>query len=455
MITIDSITENLRSVCLEILTTINNNGGKAYLVGGSVRDALLDNPIKDADIEVFGIDSDRLESLLKEKFVLSEVGRSFGVFKIHHHNIDIALPRRESKIAPGHKGFSVEGDPSMSIEEAASRRDFTINAIYWDIQSNEIIDPYNGKQDLEKGVIRHTSDKFIEDPLRVLRAMQFAARFKMHVAPETIELCKKITPENLSHERIFDEWKKLILLGAQPSIGLNFLKESGWIKYFPQLESLIGCQQDPEWHPEGDVWTHTLHCMDAFAREKINNDVEDLIIGFAVLCHDFGKPATTEIIDGRIRSPRHDLKGDNPTRRFLSDMTRQKDLINDVIALVQNHMRPFEFYKTNASDSAIRKLARKVKRIDRLVRVASADMHGRPPKTVSKFIEGEWLLKRAEELAVKDSVPKPILQGRHLIELGANPGPEFKKILNEIYDAQLNGIIMNLEQGKELAKELL
>ena len=426
------------------------------MVGGCVRDAFLDVPVVDADIEVFGLSAQRLKKALSREFSLDWVGRAFGVFKIQGFPVDVSLPRRETKIAEGHRGFAIEEAPDLSMREAASRRDFTINAISWDLLSNEIIDPFGGRADLEKGKLKHVGIKFSEDPLRVLRAMQLAARYELRVAAETIELCRGIGMEDLSPERIFEEWKKLILKGKKPSVGLNFLKECGWLAYFPELNALDGCPQDPLWHPEGDVWIHTLYCLDAFAADRTGVEWEDLVIGLAILCHDLGKPATSVAgDDGRIRSPGHDVEGEGITRGFLSRLTRHKDLLEEVAPLVRAHMRPMELFKAGAGDSAVRRLARSVKRIDRLARVVRADMRGRPPLPEPDTASLDWLLDRAEALTVKDAAPKPILMGRHLIEMGMTPGPQFKSLLEACYEAQLDGVIETTEQGMTFLKKLL
>ena len=431
--------EPVREPCMRIARAVQAAGGRALLVGGWVRDAFLGYTSKDVDMEVYGLEPTVLERLLRRSFRIVQTGRVFGVFKLHGLPIDIALPRRESKMGLGHKGFRVEGDPYLPVEEAFLRRDFTINAIALDLLSSEVIDPCGGLADLRRRVLRHTGKQFDEDPLRVLRAMQFMARFELTAVPETVALCRQVEPEGLPAERLCEEWQKCLLKGAKPSLGLNFLQACGWMRYYPELAALIDCPQDPEWHPEGDVWVHTLHCLDAFARQRIGIDWEDLVVGFAVLCHDLGKPATTRFEEGRIRSKGHEAAGEVPTRAFLSRLTQHKALIAAVIPLVTNHLRPREFFLQQAGDSAIRRLARRVGRIDRLVRVARADLAGRPPLVVDDCPEGEWLLKRAEALAVKDAVPKPLVLGRHLLALGEQPGRHFKAILDRCYEAQLDG----------------
>ena len=447
--------EYLASLAHELATLISNKGGRLLLIGGSVRDLLLDEQPHELDIEVRGLESEHITSLLAPKFRTEEVGKSFGVLKVKGLPIEISLPRTERKTGTGHRGFAVDIDPNLPFEEASARRDFTINALGLDPLSGELLDPHKGENDLANGILRHVGPAFSEDPLRVLRGMQFIARFNLKPAVETIQLCQNIPIENLPAERLFEEWKKLIVKGKTPSLGLHFLKDVDWLRHFPELESLVGCEQDPEWHPEGDVWVHTLHCMDAFARERIKNEWEDLVVGLSVLCHDLGKPITSyRSEDGRIRSPKHEPKGEDPTRSFLGRLTNQADLAEQVVPLVRRHLAPRTFYHDRASDGAIRRLARQVKRIDRLVRVAKADIEGRPPRQ-DDFPEGPWLLKRAEELMVKDSEPKPIVLGRHLMDRGLEPGPSFGPVLEECFEAQLDGKFSDETSGFAYLDSLL
>jgi tRNA nucleotidyltransferase (CCA-adding enzyme) len=252
----------------EVARMVKAEGGRALLVGGCVRDALMGGEPKDIDVECFGIAPDRLRAILSKRFALDLVGASFGVLKLSHLDVDVAIPRRETKLGLGHRAFEMEYDPTLTVRDASARRDFTVNAIYRDPLTDEIVDPWNGRADLERKILRHVSDHFREDPLRVLRGMQFVARFGLSAAPETIEVCRAMTPEGLASERLFGEWSKLILKGVKISKGLNFLRDVGWVKYYPELERLIGCAQAPEWHPEGDVWNHTLCCLDAFAARR-------------------------------------------------------------------------------------------------------------------------------------------------------------------------------------------
>ena len=452
-----------RAAVRTVAELVKRAGGRALLVGGCVRDELLGLEPKDFDVECFGISGQDLQRALSERFELDLVGISFGVIKLHHLDVDVAMPRRETKLGLGHRAFGMEYDPTLTIAEASARRDFTVNAIYKDPLTGEILDPWNGRADLERKILRHVSPHFREDPLRVLRGMQFVARFGLEPAPETVEICRGMTPEGLASERLFGEWEKLLTKGVTISKGLNFLRAVGWVKYYPELEKLIGCEQDPEWHPEGDVWNHTLCCLDAFARERVggtgilpvrDSGADDLVVGLAVLCHDFGKPKCTmyDPVKKRIRSLGHDEEGVEPTLSFLKRLTNEERLLKEVPPLVRLHMRPFAMWKDKSSDGAIRRLAAKVVRIDRLIRVAAADDAGRPPYP-SEPEPLKWLAEQAERLRVADSAPKPIVQGRDLIALGMKPGVEFGRILKAAYEAQLDGKFTDLKGGIQYVSE--
>jgi tRNA nucleotidyltransferase (CCA-adding enzyme) len=441
----------LREAQEAICSDIKAAGGRALLVGGCVRDAVFGMVAQDIDIEVYGLSPQRLVATLGARFKINLVGQAFGVIKIRGLPIDISVPRRESKTGLGHKGFDVLSDPLMTVEEAASRRDFTMNAMAFDPLTSECLDPYGGMRDIEARVLRHTSGRFVEDPLRVLRGMQFAARYDLKAAPETISLCRDIAPEGLAQERIFGEWRKLILAGSRPSRGLEFLQACRWTRYFPELKALVGCEQDPYWHPEGDVWNHVLCCLDAFASQRIGDEWEDLVVGFAVLCHDFGKPITTRCQNGKLTSKMHEIAGIEPTRQFLRRMTNHSRLETEVLPLVKAHMRPLSLFKSRTRDSAVRRLAQSVKRIDRIARVASADRMGRPPVLVRGLPAEEWLIKRASELKVNDAAPEPLVMGRHLLELGLRPGPRIGLILKACHEAQIDGQFSAVAEGIEFA----
>ena len=429
-----------------VATLVRAAGGRAWMVGGAVRD-LLDGAhrVKDVDLEVFGLAPERVQEVVGRRYAFDACGLSFGVLKLKHLDVDISLPRRETKRGTGHRGFLVDSDPFLSLREAASRRDFTLNAIYCDPLTGEIEDPFDGVEALRLRELRHVSPKFAEDPLRVLRGMQFIARFGLAPAPETLALCREMTMEGLPPERLFEEWAKFLTKGVRLGAGLAFLRATGWVRYFPELQRLIGCPQDPSWHPEGDVWNHTCLCLDAFARRRDEAGAqpdEDLIVGLAVLCHDLGKPATTRFERDHYRSPGHDAAGVEPTLAFLRRLTNEERLLREVPPLVANHMQPFSLWRAQAGDAAIRRLALRVGRIDRLIRVSRADDEGRGPGARQDSKAGEelrWLAETAARLRLEASRPKPLLMGRDLIALGYAPSPQFAVWLKACFEAQLDG----------------
>jgi len=439
----------------QIEQLIRRVGGRTWLVGGCLRDLVLGRQPRDLDLEISGLPPGQLHALLTEHFSVQFTGKAFGVFKLQGLPVDISIPSRVLTDNESVPGLLRQSDPGMDIDEALARRDYTMNAMAWDPDTLELRDPFNGRADLDAHVLRHASDRFCDDPLRVLRGMQLAARFGLTPAPETVALCKTLTQDGQLSERLWEEWKKLLLQSIKPSLGLQFLSDCSWLRFYPELAALQGCEQDPIWHPEGDVWIHTLQCLDWFAMERTGNQNDDLIVGLGVLCHDFGKPATTTTDFGRITSRGHEPEGEAPTRRFLERLTNQDDLINEVIPLVLCHLRPRALHDANASDSAVRRLARQVKRIDRLVRVARADHAGRPPKPFDGFPAGTWLLERARRMEVENQAPTPIVMGRHLLELGVQPGPDMGRLLDECYEAQLDGIFSSLGDGLAFARQRL
>ena len=440
--------DTVQALCLDVAAA----GGRALLIGGCVRDAALGRPLRDLDLEVFGVAPERLVTLVRRHSPADVVGRHFPVLHLRGLPVDVSLPRQRRSLPEGSApDFTTGADPGASPADAALRRDFTIDAIGLDPLAPEIVDPCRGLADLAEGRLVHTSPRFDEDPLRVLRAMQLLARFELSVDPATRERCRALTPEGLPRERIFGEWRRLLLEGQLPSRGLHFLRGVGWLQHFPELEALVGCPQDPEWHPEGDVWIHTLHCLDAFAQARSGNEREDLIVGLAVLCHDFGKPATTRELKGRITSHGHEALGAELAQRWLERWSGEPALAAEVAAHVGAHLAPALLHRQGSSDAAVRRLARRVGRIDLLVRVAAADHAGRPPLT-DAFVAGDWLLERAGALQVKQGPPKPLVLGRHLIAEGLTPGPGFKPILDACYEAQLSGDIANEAEGIAFAR---
>ena len=439
------------TLALDIARAVREAGGRALIVGGWARDRLLGRESKDIDLEVFGIAADALKPLLESFGRVDTVGESFTVYKIG--GLDVSLPRRESKTGRGHKGFTVVGDPALSFEEAARRRDFTINAISFDPLTGEYLDPFNGRQDLDARRLRVVdAATFGDDSLRVLRALQFAARFDLTLDDEAKAICRAIPLDDLPAERIWGEIEKLLLAAERPSVGFALALELGVVDaLFPELKALVGCEQEPEWHPEGDVWVHTLQVIDR-ARERIT-DLERpqaLTVMLGALCHDLGKPATTAFIDGRIRSPFHEEAGVAPTTALLDRLNVQSfdgyDVRGQVIGIVANHLKPGAFHKVpNVSDGAFRRLALKVD-LELLARVAKADCLGRVPGNFDCSAM-EWFVERARALGVEHGAPKPFVLGRHVLAHGVTPGPHVGVLLKQIYEMQLDGRITNVEEG--------
>lgn len=428
---------------------------RAYLVGGCVRDALLGISQKDFDLEVYGVDYETLARELSVHGRVDLVGKSFGVIKFSSASggqWDFSLPRRDSKTSAGHKGFQIEFDPGIDLREAAGRRDFTINALMFDPRTGEYLDFYGGREDLQNRVLRHTSGAFGEDPLRVLRGMQFAARFNLTAAPETIALCRSIVPafSELAVERIGMEWFKWAALSQRPSAGLRFLQATGWLQHFPEIARLAGTPQDPEWHPEGDVFTHTCHCCDALAELpgwQVADETTRRVLMFAVLAHDFAKPQTTHEAEreGRMRivSPGHEEQGGPVAENFLTRIGAPNEIKERVVPLVKHHLAHLQ----TISDRGVRRLANFLKpaTIAELCLVMTADHFGRPPKP-RVIPEGIIALQsKAEELRLRDAAPKPLLQGRHLIACGMKPGQQFGALLDEAFEAQLEGRFTDLD----------
>jgi len=442
----------------KISSALSKFKGRSILVGGAVRDICMEKETtKDLDIEVFGINLESLESILQKFGKLYKVGKTFGVLKLKTENAeyDFSLPRYENKIGIGHRGFLTRSDPLMSFEKASSRRDFTVNSIGYDLLKHRLLDPFKGEEDIKKKILRHISPSFSEDPLRVYRAMQLSARLEFDIAPETITLCNDLNLKEISKERLFGEFRKLLINANQPSIGFESARKLGILSYFPELKALIGVKQDPKWHPEGDVWQHTLLVIDEAASLRKGNEKEDLVLMFSSLCHDFGKPLTTKFIKGRWRSPSHDLAGIAPTEKFLRRLTDDRSLIEKVKILVKEHLRPVQLYNTRNSinSGAIRRLAIRVN-IPELVLLAKADYFGRSLSQIDRscFEAGNWLLLKAERMNVHKFSPRPFLMGRHLLALGMKPGPKMGQILKYAFEKQLNGELKKEKDAISWAK---
>jgi tRNA nucleotidyltransferase (CCA-adding enzyme) len=442
----------------QIAQAVRDAGGRALVVGGWVRDRLMGQPSKDVDFEVFGVEAGRLRELLLAFGPVNTVGESFTVYKVG--DIDVSLPRRESKTGRGHKGFTVTGDPSMTVEEAARRRDFTINAISWDPLTGEYLDPFHGRADIGRRLLRLVDPAtFADDSLRVLRAIQFAARFDFALDGPTRERCRRISLDDLPAERIWGEFEKLLLRAERPSIGFALARELGVIaRIFPELDALAGCPQEPEWHPEGDVWVHTLLVIDqARARLAGLDHPRQVTVMLGAVCHDLGKPVTTAVVDGRIRSLEHEEEGVAPAVALLDRLNVHTmggfDVRRHVLGIVANHLKPGSFAKARppVGDGAFRRLAQKVD-LELLAIVARADCEGRGGGFDCSAMD--WFVARARQLGVEHAPPPPLVKGRHLVTLGVEPGPALGEVLREVYERQLDGRVADFDAAFALARDL-
>lgn len=419
-----------------LFLSIKEAGGSALIVGGFVRDTLLGLTPKDKDVEVYGLTPDKLLSILTVFGEVDSVGKSFGILKLSCQGeiLDFSLPRRENKSGAGHKGFDVSVDPFMSVKEAASRRDLTINSLAM-TPNGDIIDYFGGVRDLQNKILRHTSPAFSEDSLRVLRVMQFASRFGFSVAPETLSLCSLLSPADLPAERIAEEFRKWAL-GVKPSLGLDFLKDCGWIKHWAVLADLIGCEQDPVWHPEPrGAYGHTLFVCDEAAiiakRESLSKEDAFLLVMSALL-HDVGKPATTFVKNGRIVSPGHDVVGEGMARQFCESLKFSQSNTDVISSLVRVHM----YHCGGVSPRKARRLVHKFKiPYSLLWLLIEADHSGRPPLPKGLPIRAIEL-KKLVELEL-NRAKGPLVLGRHLIERGYEAGPSLGLKLKELYHLQV------------------
>jgi tRNA nucleotidyltransferase (CCA-adding enzyme) len=336
--------------------------------------------------------------------------------------------------------------------------------------TGEIVDPFDGLGDIERKILRHVSaETFAEDSLRVLRAAQFAARLGFGIDPATAEICRSIDVTDLPKERVWGELEKLLLQSKTPSVGIKWLYDLGVVdQIFPELKSLVGVPQEPEWHPEGDVDVHTMMVADEAALLIGDLPYERKVaVMLGAVAHDFGKPPTTKFFDGRWRSHSHDEAGVEPTIAFLDRLgiytLNGFDVRDQVVQLVRYHLKPGEFFKANSKspigDGAFRRLARKVEP-DLLYRVAKADSLGRnpdwlPPEKRFGSEPMEWFIAKVRELQIEKKAPEPILMGRHLIELGMKPSPRFKEILDAVYEMQLDGKVATIDEAIAEAKALI
>lgn len=436
-------------IARKIAKYVDRAGGMTYYVGGFVRDKLLGLENKDVDIEVHGIEPDRLFAILEAIGEPITFGKSFGVYALRGETIDIAMPRRERAVGRGHRDFEVDVDPFIGTEAAARRRDFTINSIMEDVLTREIEDHFGGRRDLESGIIRHIdSETFVEDPLRVLRAAQFAARFEFEIAPDTIKLCRSIDISTLSKERVEEELKKALLKADKPSIFFEVLREMNQLDvWFPELKSLIGLEQDPIYHPEGDVWIHTMEVIDraAYYREKTSDPFNYMLLA---LTHDLGKIVTTAEKDGRIHAYEHETEGMPLVEAFVSRITNEKDVLEYVRNMVPLHMRPNIAAYSKPSFKSTNRMFDAALSPEDLIWFAMAD---KPVMSGTEKFSGdsEFLFERLR--AYEETMAAPYVMGRDLIDAGFEPGESFAEILAYAHKLRLAGIDKDTAMKQVLA----
>ncbi len=422
----------------QIAELIKQKGGRAFYVGGYVRDKLLGLDNKDIDIEVHGLSEEDLLSILEEFGFPMKIGKTFGIYSIRKYNLDIALPRTERKTGNKHQDFDITIDPFVGYENACKRRDFTINALMEDVLTGEIIDYFNGQKDLENKIIRHIKDEiFIEDPLRVLRACQFASRFSFKIANETIELCKKIDLKYLSKERVEEELKKALLKGEKPSIFFEYLKQMNQLDYwFKEIKDLIDVKQDLIYHPEGDAYVHTMQVLDNCAIYKEICE-KPYYFMMSSLCHDLGKAVTTKEINGRIHAYEHEIKGIPIIDNFIKRISTNKELRKYVKNLALLHMKPTLYYRNKSSIKSTNKLFDEALYKKDLIYLSLADNRKRRSDEELEEIK-KFLFERLD--IYNEYMSRPYVTGDDLLKVGIVANEDFKYYLEYAHKLRLAGV---------------
>lgn len=422
----------------EIARLVAAQGGRTFYVGGFVRDALLHKENKDVDIEVHGVSPKCLEDILDSLGQRMTIGESFGIFGLKGYDLDIAMPRKEEARGQGHKDFDIFVDPFIGTEAAARRRDFTFNALMQDVLTGEIVDHFGGVEDLKQGVLRHVNDhSFAEDPLRVLRAGQFAARFGFRAAEETVALCRRMDLGHLPRERIEGELKKALLKAEKPSIFFEVLRQMEQLDHwFPELKALIGVQQNPVYHSEGDVWTHTMMVIDEAAKLR-HRAANPYWFMLAAVTHDFGKAVCTEEKNGVLHAYLHEVKGLPIAEAFLRRITGEVKLIEYVLNLTEYHMKPNTVAGARSAVKVTTRMFDQSADPEGLICLALADDRGRITQAPATDHEA-FLMER---LAIfRELMARPYVMGRDLVEAGLKPSVEFTEILKHAHKLRLAGV---------------
>lgn len=417
--------------------TINNKGGKIYIVGGPVRDKLLNiKDSKDIDFIVCGIPISDLKKLLRLFGTINLVGQTFGVIKFKPFKsdsvYDISLPRKESSTGIGHRDFDVDFDHTLPIEKDLGRRDFTINAMAMEYPDGELIDPFGGKDDLDNRILRMVFDSsFIDDPLRIIRGIQFAARFNFVVEDNTLaSMSEQVNLiETVSPERIAEELNKLLERADKPSIGFRLMNQIGLLEHIlPEIAQTVGVEQPGGYH-RWDVFEHTLHVIDAMP--------PDLKLRLAGLFHDAGKPSTKQLVENGATFYNHDKLSSKLAEKALKRLRYSNEIIKQVCILIEKHM-----FSENAGEKGIRRLINRVgiELIFDLIALRKADTTaqgmGQTTDSIDEFkLKVEAELTKNSAFGLKDIAVNGVdLQKR----FGLSQGPIIGEILNYLLEQVLD-----------------
>lgn len=444
-----------------ILQEITDKGGAVFLVGGAVRDLLLKRSVKDLDFEVHNLTQNQLQGILSRSGEVNSVGKSFGVFKTRvESEIDWSLPRSDSL---GRRP-DVTINPTMTIESALRRRDFTINAMALNIMTYELHDPFQGEKDLINGVLQCPDrSAFPEDPLRFFRVMQFMGRFEVMPSDELNELCRAMDISAISRERIEEELRKLLLKSKEPSRGFRWIRKVNRLnEIFPELAALVNVSQDQAYHPEGNVWEHTMQVLDAAAdvRKFLSSQEEKLALMYAALCHDLGKADATIIHeDGRMNNYGHEAVSAIRARQLVKRVSGNKALAEKVRKLVLYHKLPEQLIQVTTKSANFKWLALKLApetNARQLALLFEADCRGRNGNE-RKPLRGpvpdaQRFLQKMNEACVSDKPEEPVLRGRDLLDV-VSEGPELGELIKMAYEIQIEEGIGDKEELKKRVLE--
>lgn len=423
----------------KIAGEVEKAGGHTYYVGGFVRDRIMGIDNKDVDIEIHGISPEKLGDILDSLGKRTEMGASFGIYGLRGYGLDIAMPRKEEATGRGHKDFAVYVDPYLGTYKAALRRDFTMNALMEDVLTGKVIDHFDGIGDLHRGILRHVnSETFVEDPLRVLRAAQFAARFSFALAPETVELAKTMDLSALASERVFGELEKALLKADRPSVFFReMIQMQQMTLWFPEVEKLQHIAQNPAYHPEGDVYVHSMQVLDraAACRHQAKDAMSFML---AALVHDFGKITATKRTEKGIQAIGHETEGLPLVETFIRRLTSEVQLRKYVLNMTKLHMRPYQLAADHAGLKATNRMFDASVDPQGLLLLAGCDRGGRPENEKELQEYNAFLKKRLQQF--EEIMARPCVMGADLVRAGLKPGPAFSEVLAFAHDLRLSGV---------------